>query len=215
MDVVDNPNDFHTYFRGTYIGLPKKNRIEPCVVERVDHVEADEWRCRLIHQNEQGEQRPGVWKPFKDVVEEYVLIPPELGAISTNISLVYVSLRPLRQFRKGLESRRLSISPFHDRGTLPTQRTELKYLVEYIFNPIKFGFLELWDLLGEGKRVGGAIDNRFGLVLKPNINCPLLTYKDEVIGACLEKQHIKLFPGYAKYVDHITRNIAPKVELWN
>ena len=216
MDIVDNPRDLRQYFRSTYVGVPGRTCVIPYYIQEA-HVRDDgEHEFRAVRYSIGKRKGEVVTWSFQKIVDKCILAPPAAGNISTKTSLTYVTTNPVRQFRKGLDERRIRLHGFHSSEECKEWDTHrLVGVVYYMYNNTYFSLRELLNMLREGVRLGGALDTRFGLILKPNVDGAILTYKDKQCGVVSWTGSIQIFPNFGKYVDHVGRSIGEDVVVWN
>lgn len=213
MQVVDNPGDFERYYVGSYIAKRveapdswKGDKLQPLYVRSV---RTDFAGSAMVELQAVG-KRKVYTEPFKTVMDEYKITCPRLGAISTNATVVHVSLLPLRQYKKGLSEDRVNIYYFSN--IIP------KYtffdLVEYIYNPVYFQPKELLKLMEEGVRIGGAITQNLSIFAARTARYPVLAYKSLIIGE-VEENTVKLLKAFAPHQEYITKKMDGfDVKIW-
>lgn len=207
--VVDNPEDFSRYFSGSYIARRENGLLVPFYVRaqfpvdngRDAQVELYEWI---------GGRKLNSLVRFSTILEQYKITCPRLGTISTSDSVVYITLVPSRQYKKGLAEERVKIHRFMETPKLPMFHD----LVTYIFNPVYFPPEVLLKKLEDGERIGGALSPNLGIFVSNNARYPMLVYKNNVVGE-IKEDEVKLLNAYSPHKDYITKKMAGfKIKVW-
>lgn len=210
MQIVETLEDFIQYFIHTYIAKREGDQRVPFLVEKST-------RTGIVLQPTSKEFREaGVGKisvPFNEIIETYELTHPSTGAISTDNTVIYITLSPRRQYKKGVCENRLNIHKFHGTKLAP-ELVHISYWVHSLYNNKYFKFNELLKLMQKGERIGGAISPKIGVIVRKGIALPLITYKDKIIGV-VEKNYIKILPQYLIYKDPIYRATNTNIIVWD
>lgn len=204
MHVVDNVADFTKYFVGTYIAIQDNEKLVPRYVRNV--LDAGHVDLRSTADN-----REPIYVTFEEVITKYKIIPPRAGTITTSQGVVYTSVIPERQYRKGLCETRLNITNF----TQIRDDSRLHGFVSEMFNNRYFKLDVLLKEIRDGVRLGGALSPKVGLHIKPTIQTPILTYKSQVCGIVVstkDEKEVQLLEKYVVYREYI-KTIIPNYDI--
>lgn len=207
MHVVDNLADFSKYFIGTYIAIQDNEKLVPRYVRNV--IDAGHVDLRPT-----SETREPIFVTFEEIITKYKIIPPRAGTITTSQGIVYTSVIPERQYRKGLCEARLNITNF----TQIRDDGRLAAFVNEMYNNRYFKIDVLLNEIRDGTRLGGALSPKVGVHIKPTIQTPILTYKSQVCGIVVstkDEREIQLLPKFVMYREYI-KTIIPNydVKVW-
>ena len=199
MFVVDNPDDFGRYFSQTYIA--KMDNSGVMVPWYVIGVHGNKVALRSADAAEE------IQTSFESILQSFKLTTPRLGAITTESSVIYAHMVPIRQWKKGVHTTRIKIKSFNDPNSFNKD-------IPFIYNNIYWGVNEILEAIAKGERLGAAISHRMGIHIKPNVKKPFLSYKENIIGQ-ITKEEIKLLNKYNLYKDYIRKTIPDReIVLW-
>ena len=210
-----NYDDFSRYWSGTYIGIKSEESIRPFYVSDIGDRQVQ--GVYLAHKGSKTEHAVLSWEDMN--VSSTVFKTPPPNMVTDGKGVVYISMSPVRQWKKGYVTGRTRThvySPFSQAFKKATGFTSASAdnnkLIWNLFNPAYYTLKELEPKLQAGKLFGGPLCNTMALCISEKHHDSMLLYKEQFIGEYKEGKMV-LYPNMLPYADHVQRELQVEVQI--
>lgn len=213
---VETVADFGRYYRGSYIPVMQEGKLVPFQVSIND---GEYILGQFLTRNADGtiQRRDSAAIRWKDFVKIARFGAPEVGMVDLGPTVVYVYLRPERQWGRGYLPQNLNVVNFNGwdaREKLPARFFEphSELLMYSLICPEHKKPKEAINQLTEGSRIGCSITNRLGLYIQKNSPSIMVAYRRNTVGYIDgTMQTVRLDPLFAPNAAYIARNLNMEV----
>ena len=208
-------NDFSRYWAGTYIGIKTKDGIRPFYVSDIG-----DRQIQGVYIEPKGVEQEHAMLTWEAInVPSTVFKTPPPNMVMDGKGVVYISMSPVRQWKKGYVSHRSRThvySPFSQTFRKATGFTSSaannNNLIWNLFNPVYYTLKELETKLQAGTLFGGPLCSTMALCISEKHHDSMLLYKEQFIGEYKENK-IVLYPNTLPYADHVQRELQVEVQI--
>lgn len=212
--VADNLRDFLLYFGGSWIGKEDKEKPEKPVHVFQVHSRRGEDRANVkLIPATKSFLEPGqnyIEDDWRNVVENYILYPKQVGMTNVGPTVMYVTRVPQRQYRKGfnLGSCNIFCPAFKELEKVKQYPSE-QVIVESCFNAFRSTLTQALKEITSGQAVGRALSRYFGVHCLPQYKEIIFLYKNINIGTVTPDGVISLHYPYKAYLEGVGRVFGP------
>lgn len=206
-----------SYGKGSYVGVnidPKSTTIHPARID-VNHLAAIPGKIQLRYMVDASGKE--LSKEIDWIAERDVLIReyPKLGMLKVGPTIGYLSVKPLRQWKKGYYYENVQMH-IPNKADLQTVRPRAmltpasKTVVWHVYNREFWTVPKALELMEEGEGIGYPINYELGVYLRKDMEIPCVAYKNELVGS-IDDNKVHVLHKYKLYSQQIER--AFKMEV--
>lgn len=208
MADADTQDEFIKSYNEGYFGIKLEGKVFPCRVDRSREATKRTILPLRYLINKDGKE---LSKDVDWVAERDALIRgyPDLGCIKVGPTLAYLSVRPLRQYKKGYVSDNVNVhipNQFQIRRIFPRfiATPASKEVVWQVFNREYWELAKAVELLDTGEGAGYPLSQNFGIYLHSDHPNPIILCKNHDAGV-FKNGKVEFFKNYSVLKEQFQR----------